>query len=74
LLGLFVIAIGGIILLVRSNIQSAGSKEKNLLPVFVRIFMNHFQLLTLTASFDLEWPSDLKQFFTLTKPVSEVST
>ncbi|TNV88036.1 hypothetical protein FGO68_gene5296 [Halteria grandinella] len=36
--------------------------------------MNHFQLLTLTASFDLDWPDSLKNFFQATKPVSEVTT
>ena len=44
-----------LIFLVRSNIQGAG-KEKNYLPVFFRILTNHFQLLTITASFDLSWP------------------
>ena len=58
-----------LILLVRSNIES-GSKEKNFLPVYVRILMNHFQLLTLTASFDLDWPPILESFFDTTKPVS----
>jgi hypothetical protein len=46
------------VFLIRSNLQSAG-KAKNYLPVFIRILMNHFQLLTLTASFDLEWPAAL---------------
>jgi hypothetical protein len=28
----------------------------------------------LTASFDLDWPEQLKKFFTSTKPVSEATT
>ncbi|TNV88176.1 hypothetical protein FGO68_gene8013 [Halteria grandinella] len=73
LLGLFVLLIVGLVMLIRSNLQSA-SKEKNYMTVFFRIIMNHFQLLTLTASFDLEWPSQLQSFFSAAKPVSEVST
>lgn len=59
--------------LIRSNIYSA-SKQKNQISVLLRILMNHFQLITLTASFDLEWPAQLKSFFTSTMPISEIST
>ena len=62
-----------LVFLVRSNIQGAG-KEKNYLPVFFRILTNHFQLLTITASFDLSWPPVLQQFFTSAKPVSDASS
>lgn len=36
--------------------------------------MNHFQLLTLTASFELQLPSVIQNYLSLIKPVSEVST
>lgn len=36
--------------------------------------MNHFQLLALTASFDLEWPAELRNFFSEAMPISQVST
>ena len=65
--------IGAIVFLVRSTLQGALEK-KNYLSVYFRILMNHFQLLTLTASFDLDWPDQLKKFFTSTKPVSEATT
>ncbi len=42
--------------------------------VFLRILMNHIQLLTLTAQFELEWPPILQSFFSAIKPVSEVTT
>jgi hypothetical protein len=65
--------IAGVVFLVRSTLQGALEK-KSFLSVFLRILMNHFQLLTLTASFDLDWPEQLKAFFTSTKPVSEATT
>jgi hypothetical protein len=38
------------------------------------MMLNHFQLLTLTASFDLKWPSQLRDFFSIVKPISEAAT
>lgn len=73
LIGLFVVLILALIILIRSNLRSA-SKEKSNFTVFIRIMVNHFQLLTLTASFDLEWPLELQRFFSSFKPVSELST
>ena len=55
----FVGMLAGIVFLVRSTLQGALEK-KNFLSVYFRILMNHFQLLTLTASFDLDWPEQLK--------------
>jgi hypothetical protein len=62
-----------IIVLVRSNINGA-TKEKNLLPVFFRILLNHLQIITLTASFDFEWPPEFTEFFAGINPVSDAST
>lgn len=59
LVALSLVMIAGIVFLVRSTIQGA-TKKKSLLSVFFRVLMNHFQLLTLTASFDLDWPEQLK--------------
>jgi len=52
---LFLAMMAGIVFLVRSSLQGALQK-KSFLSVFIRILMNHFQLLTITASFDLNWP------------------
>lgn len=62
-----------IVILVRSNLRSA-NQEKNYLPVFFRILLNHLQVLTLTASFDFEWPEELVTFFRGIQPVSEASS
>ena len=36
--------------------------------------MNHLQLLTLTASFKLKWPSNVDDLLSSSKPAAEVST
>lgn len=59
--------------LVRQSLLGALEK-RNLLSVYIRILLNHLQLLTLTASFDLSWPEQLEQFFSSVKPVSEITT
>ncbi|TNV88178.1 hypothetical protein FGO68_gene13761 [Halteria grandinella] len=62
-----------ITILVRSNIQNE-SQEKNFLPVFLRILLNHLQILSLTASFDFDWPEQLSNFYKSIQPASDVST
>ncbi|TNV88134.1 hypothetical protein FGO68_gene5028 [Halteria grandinella] len=44
----------------------------NYLSVFFRILLNHLQILTLTASFDLSWPENLLKFFKDIQPFSDV--
>lgn len=73
LFGLSVVLMLVLLFLIRSNLYSA-AKQKNQVSVLLRIMMNHFQLLTLTASFDLEWPTQLRSFFQSLMPISEVST
>jgi hypothetical protein len=63
----------GIILLVRSTLQTSVG-QKNFISVYFRIFMNHFQLLTLTSSFDLKWPPQIRELFSFAKPISEATT
>lgn len=36
--------------------------------------MNHFHLITLISTFDLDWPVLFQKFFALLKPISEIST
>lgn len=73
LFGLIILLFLALAMIVRSNLQSTRG-GRSFISVFVRIMMNHFQLLTLTATFDLEWPSQLTAFFKGLVPISEVST
>ncbi|TNV88103.1 hypothetical protein FGO68_gene7380 [Halteria grandinella] len=74
IVGTLILLILIVIILVRSNLSTTSVKEKNYLPVFFRILLNHIQFLTLIASFDLDWPSQLLSFYSSLVPVSEAST
>jgi hypothetical protein len=73
LFAFLLIAIAFIVVLVRSNLNNS-SKEKNFLPVFLRILLNHFQILTLVGSFDFNWPEQILDFFRAIQPVSEAQS
>ena len=45
----------GIVIMVKTTLASALQK-KNIQSVYIKILMNHLQLIVLTASFDFEWP------------------
>ena len=48
--------------MIRSTLQ--GAKEKNnVTSIFIKILLNHMQLILLTASFDFEWPQQVIDFF-----------
>ena len=41
--------------------------------VYIKIMMNHLQLLMITASFDFEWPDEIVGFFGAISPVATAS-
>jgi hypothetical protein len=65
--------IGVFAFMVRSTLLGA-SQPKNNTSIYMKILMNHFQLILLVSSFNFQWPSQLKTFFSSTAPVSEAST
>ena len=69
----FIGAIIGIVLIVRSTLAGALQK-KNVQSVYIKLLMNHLQLLTLTSSFDLRWPDSVSSFFNSSNEVAQVST
>lgn len=62
-----------IIVLVNSN-RANHNNEKNYLPVFFRILVNHLQILSLTASFELDWPEELLSFYKTVQPLSDAQS
>ncbi|TNV87911.1 hypothetical protein FGO68_gene12525 [Halteria grandinella] len=62
-----------LIILITSNLNSP-LKEKNYLPVFLRILLNHLQILTLSGTFDLNWPDQLLSFYRNIQPFGEASS
>ncbi|CDW71166.1 UNKNOWN [Stylonychia lemnae] len=73
LLALLMIIVFALVFLIRSTLAGA-LEEKNYISVFIRVLMNHFQLLIITASFNFQWPDQLYAFFNSVKPVSEATT
>lgn len=72
LLGILMIGILVIVVVVKTTISSA-YKEKEMHSVYIKILVNHIQLIMLTASFDLEWPSFVSDYFAVTETVGSVS-
>ena len=63
----------GIVIMVRSTLASA-LERKNIQSVYIKILMNHLQLIVLTASFDFDWPKTVLKLFKATEPVAQVTT
>ena len=62
-----------LIVIIRSTFAGA-SQRKNLRSVYIKILMNHLQLIILTASFDFDWPQNVLDIFETAEPAAEVST
>ena len=73
LLLIFIAIIIGIVFIVRSTLSGALEK-KNVQSVYIKLLMNHLQLLVLTASFDLRWPDNVSSFFNSSESVAQVTT
>ena len=58
--------------MVRSTLVSA-IERKNIQSVYMKILMNHLQLIILTASFELEWPSKVAKLFETSGAAAKVS-
>ena len=47
--------------MVRSTIKNA--MKPNIYGVYLKIMLNHVQLIVITASFEMQWPESLSFFF-----------
>ena len=61
-----------VVFLVRSTLNGA-VQRKNVNSVYMKIMMNHLQLIMLTASFNFGWPENVKLIFRTTEPLVEFS-
>ncbi|TNV88247.1 hypothetical protein FGO68_gene13755 [Halteria grandinella] len=71
--GMMLLIIGIFTFMVRSTLNSA-TQPKNTTSVYMKILMNHFQLILLVSSFNFQWPEQLESFFKQTGTVSEAGT
>jgi hypothetical protein len=58
MIGLTILVIIIIAMMIKSTIANATKKNMNY-SAFVRILMNHFQMLVLTSSLDLNWGANV---------------
>ena len=63
----------GIVIIIKSTLTSA-IQRKNIQSVYIKLLMNHFQLLLLTASFDFDWPDKVNKIFEASEPIAQVTT
>eukprot|EP00347_Sterkiella_histriomuscorum_P012942 403366626 len=61
------------VFLIRSTLNSASDKN-NITNIYFKILINHFQLIMMTATFDINWTDEIKGFFSETKQVATVSS
>lgn len=52
---IFVVTLAAIVFLVKYTISSAKS-QKSPFSIYMKVLINHLQLIFLTSSFDLSWP------------------
>lgn len=70
---ILIAVIGVIVLMIRSTLAGA-SQLKNVQSVYYKILLNHLQLIMLTASFNLNWPEMVQEFFDSAEPAAEATT
>lgn len=62
-----------IVIMIRSTIVGA-TQMKNLQSIYIKILMNHLQLLVLTSSFDFKWPTNVQEVFSSSKSIDQITT
>ena len=68
---LIILRIGGIIILMGAgigfliNYTLSSASRKNTHSVYLKIFMNHLQLLAICAQFKFNWPAQVTSFFSI---------
>ena len=61
----------GVVLFVKFTISSALS-QRSPFSIYLKVLINHLQLVFLTSSFDLSWPDQVNAFYEQTRPVASV--
>ena len=70
---ILLIALFLIIVLIRTTLSSM-KNQRSIGSVYFKILANHLQLIVLTLSFELDWPDQVKAFYSITQPVVDVAS
>ncbi|CDW81646.1 UNKNOWN [Stylonychia lemnae] len=62
-----------VVFMIRSSLNGA-MDANNVTSIYLKILLNHFQLILVTASFDFRWSQQIVEFFSSTKQVATAST
>ncbi|CDW75877.1 UNKNOWN [Stylonychia lemnae] len=73
LITIFIACVILVVLMIRSTLRGA-QDINNVTSIYLKILLNHFQLILMTASFDFQWSQQIVSFFTTTKQVATQST
>ncbi|CDW91193.1 UNKNOWN [Stylonychia lemnae] len=60
-------------LIVRQSIIGV-QEAKNVTSIYLRILLNHFQLMILTSSFKFQWSEEIQNLFSITENLGQIST
>ena len=59
--------------MVRSTLSGALDR-KDIQSVYIKILLNHVQLISIIATFDFRWSPQIVDMFDVARPITEVST
>ena len=62
-----------IIIFIKMTLMSTQAKKSNT-SVYIKILVNHLQLIVITLNFNLDWPDEVTQFKETIKPFADVSS
>ncbi|CDW77647.1 UNKNOWN [Stylonychia lemnae] len=71
--GVGICAVIIVVLMIKSTLDGALVK-RNVMSIFQKILMNHLQLITMTASFNFNWPAKVVEFFSSSQTVAQAQT
>ncbi|CDW80304.1 UNKNOWN [Stylonychia lemnae] len=73
-LSAIILAILVVVIFVIKTSISAAMDQNNVMSIYMKILLNHFQLIMVTASMDFQWSQQIIDFFSQTKKVATFST
>ncbi len=59
-----------LVLLIKMTLASVNNR-KSVLSIYVKILLNHLHLIILVASFELDWPAQVKAIFDTSKSIAD---
>jgi len=61
--GVILIILVFVVLLVKSTISEENAKKRQTHSVFIKILMNHMQMIFIASQFNMRWPPEILDFF-----------